>query len=339
MSAGLTDNDNMVSGRNIVPWHGLGEVVKGLMTAEECVKAASLNWPVEVEDIFDVRGNVIPERFAVTRKARAGVNNRAGEPEKDIVLEIVGNRYRPIQNTESFGFFDEVIGQKQAFYETAGSLGEGRKIWVMATLPGHLFINSNPDDKTEKWVLLHTSHDGSASLSLQLVAVRVVCQNTLSAALKSRTNVVKIRHTENFKLRVRDAQKTLELATAYFDDLQGLMNKLAAQPMNKDEMVKFTEVLLPTPAREAVIVGATAGVVNANDPSTRLINTRSAIVGLFDRGAGNRGQNRWDALNAVTDYVDHERSSRKTTTRMESAVLESGSGYRLKQRAVDLLSA
>lgn len=330
MSAGLTEQDNMVSGRNVVPWHGIGEVVKGLMTAEECIKLAEMDWAVEVEEIFDKRGKLVPERFAVTRKARTGKNDRAGKPEVDTVLEIVGNRYRPIQNTESFGFFDEVIGQKQAFYETAGTLNGGRKVWVMATLPGKLFIQSNPSDEAEKWVLLHTSHDGSASLTLQLVAVRVVCQNTLSAALSSRTNVVKIRHTENFKLRVRDAQKTLELATAYFDDLQGLMNKLAQASMSKDEMVKFTEVLLPAPTKAE----------NATpEASTRLINTRSSIVSLFDRGAGNLGKSRWDALSAVTDFVDHQRSSRGDTSKMESAVLETGSGSRLKQRAVDLLIA
>jgi phage/plasmid-like protein (TIGR03299 family) len=312
MSHGITENDTMVSGRNVVPWHSLGTVVKGTMTAEECIKLGGLDWPVEIEEIKDVRGNVIPERFAVTRK------------DKDLVLEIVGNRYHPIQNRESFGFFDEVIGKNQAFYETAGSLWEGRKVWIMASLPGNLFVNSNPDDKSEKWVLLHTSHDGSASLTLQLVAVRVVCQNTLSAALSSRTNVIKIRHTENAKKRVCDAQKVLELASAYFDDLQGLMNKLSEVPMNKDEMVKFTEQLLPAKDEAAAA-------------PTRLLNTRQAIVGLFDRGAGNAGKSRWDALNAVTDFVDHERGLRGETSRFESAIL--GSGANLKQRAVDLLAA
>jgi hypothetical protein len=142
--------------------------------------------------------------------------------------------------------------------------------------------------------------------------------------------VVKIRHTENYKLRVRDAQKTLELASAYFDDLQGLMNKLAQASMSKDEMVKFTEVLLPTPAKVELATPAA---------STRLINTRSNIVALFDRGAGNQGKSRWDALSAVTDFVDHERTTRGDTSRMESSVLETGSGSRLKQRAVDLLTA
>lgn len=330
MSAGLENTDNMVSGRNVVPWHGIGAVVKGLMTAEECIKLAEMDWAVEVEEIFDKRGKLIPERFAVTRRARAGKNDRAGNPEQDTVLEVVGNRYHPIQNSESFNFFDEVIGQKQANYETAGTLGGGKKVWIMATLPGKLFIQSNPADEAEKWVLLHTSHDGSASLTLQLVAVRVVCQNTLSAALASRSNVVKIRHTENYKLRVRDAQKTLELASAYFDDLQGLMNKLAQASMSKDEMVKFTEVLLPTPTKAELATPAA---------STRLINTRSNIVALFDRGAGNQGKSRWDALSAVTDFVDHERTTRGDTSRMESSVLETGSGSRLKQRAVDLLTA
>lgn len=51
------------------------------------------------------------------------------------------------------------------------------------------------------------------------------------------------------------------------------------------------------------------------DPETRLsghkvttktINIREELNRLFEKGSGNHGNSRWDALNAVTDYVDHQ---------------------------------
>jgi phage/plasmid-like protein (TIGR03299 family) len=305
----------MFSGQNITPWHGLGKIVAGLLTAKEAIDAASLNWNVKPLPVF-VDGKQVEHYQAMTRD------------DNGKVLSILGKRYTPIQNSDAFEFFDSVIGEGQAVYDTAGSLAEGAKVWIMAKLKGSLFIDSNPNDTIDKNVLLATSHDGSSSLQMMIVATRVVCQNTLSVALSEAQNVIKIRHTKNYANKKDAAMKALGLCNAYFDDLQTVINSLARHPMAKSEMVKFAEKLIPTSEDK--------------EESTRTQNIRSEIVTLFSRGKGNQGKSRWDALNAVTEYVDHSRATRTSgndanEARFASAML--GSGYNLKDKAFNLLVA
>lgn len=309
----------MFSGNNIVPWHGLGEVVAGQLTAKEALKTAHLDWEVKREPIYTHFGNVptqVEGYASITRQD----NGKS--------LGVVGSRYTVIQNEVAFDFFDEVVGSGQAVYETAGALADGKRIWIMARIPGHLFIDSRPDDKLDKMVLLMNSHDGSRALMMQHVTTRVVCQNTLSAALSGATNQISIRHTKNFEGKVNEAQRILKVIHGYYDNLQAVINTLAAQEMNQDGMVKFTEKLVP------------AVLEPGEDLPTRTLNIRNEINMLFTRGTGNLGKSRWDALNAVTEYVDHNRSTRgdnEQESRFSSSVL--GSGNQMKNRALEILTA
>lgn len=305
----------MFSGQNIVPWHKLGKVVPGLLTAVEAIKAASLDWQVKLENL--------------KHEGQDTDYHKVIRTDKNKLLSIVGSRYVPIQNEDSFNFFDEVVGSGQAVYDTAGSLNEGKKVWIMAKLKGQLFIDSRPNDKIDKNVLLVTSHDGSSSLSMQIVGTRVVCANTLSVALGEATNKINIRHTKNYQDKKDTAMRALKLCNAYFADLQGVLNVLNSQEMSLDGMNSFAEKLVPMPATKT-------------EDSTRTLNIRNEIVTLFSRGKGNLGKTRWDALNAVTEYVDHTRSTRtkgqeENEGRFTSSML--GSGANLKDKAFQLLTA
>jgi hypothetical protein len=96
---------------------------------------------------------------------------------------VVGTKYTPVQNKDAFAFFDEVVGNGQAKYTTAGSLRKGKKIWIQAEV-GKSFHIAGSDDEVKKYVLLHNSHDGSSTLNMLLTPVRTVCQNTLSMAIR-----------------------------------------------------------------------------------------------------------------------------------------------------------
>lgn len=306
----------MFSGNNETPWHKLGKVVAGMLTANEALKEAQMDWKVKLEPIYSmVNGKPIESN---RHKGVVRTDNQK-------LLEIVGNRYMPIQNVGAFDFFDKIVGEGQAVYETAGSLDEGRKIWIMAKLKGDLFLRSNPKDVTEKRVLLVNSHDGSSSLMIQHVAVRVVCQNTLSAAMKGLSNQIKIRHTANYENKVGEAQKVLQLIHGYYDDLNAIINSLAETSMNQKEMENFVGVLIPS-----------------EEETTRATNIRGTMVDLFRNGTGNNGKTRYDALNAVTEYVDSHRATRSSNdnegeNRFKSALM--GSGNALKNKALQLLTA
>jgi phage/plasmid-like protein (TIGR03299 family) len=334
MAHNLTQHEDgsveFFSGRNTPVWHSLGQIVEGLATAKEAIEHAKIGWGVEQVPVYmEANGEMIeiPGQFAVRRTD----NNHP--------LSIMSARYTPIQNVEAFEFFDSVIGSGQAVWDTAGSIGGGRKVFMQAVLPGKLFLKSNPDDVTEKRILFMTSHDGSTAMTGMITPIRVVCQNTMNAALKNHTNQFKVYHRKNYQAKANEAAKVLELAHAYFDDLQHVMNVLAEQEVTKTYVDGFITALIPSRKEDEEV-------------ATRTENRRNEIESLFREGTGNVGKTRWDLYNAVTEYVDHKQNGRVTMARIEkSAPLANveaeqrferslmGAGAALKQRAMDFLLA
>ena len=307
-------------------WHGLGQLSDRQLTAQEAIKEARLDWEVEQVPVYHKTEQdliEIPDQYLVRRKD----NQRP--------LSIMTKKYQVIQNHETFAFADEIIGSGQAVWDTAGSIGGGRVVFMQVELEGHLFLKSNPDDKTVKKVLFINSHDGSKALMGMITPVRVVCQNTLNAALGNMSNQFKVYHRKNYASKKEEAAKILGLANAFYDDLQTVMDTLAEQQVSKTYVEGFVTALMPSSKEEV---------------ATRTENRRNAITNLFSNGRGNNGETKWDLFNAVTEYVDHHSVGRITETRMEKsdalanldgearferAIL--GSGAVLKQKALSLL--
>lgn len=300
----------MFSGSGIVPWHGLGTVVSGLATAKEALELASLNWTVKPMPVT-VNGRVLD-----LKDQQGIVRSDTGD-----CLGIVKGRYTPIQNADAFDFFDRIVGEGKAVYDTAGSLRGGKQVWLLAKVNGPTHING---DEHRQWCLMVTSHDGSYAQQLSWVCERVVCANTLSIAMRGQSNKVTIRHTKNWQDKEKEARRVLGFGERYFDTIQEALSTLGSKLLTAEQMTQFSQVLVPAK--------------DENDIPTQTKNIRAEIDRLFARGDGNKGSTRWDALNAVTDYVDHSRTLRgDNSTRLESSLL--GSGSLLKQRAFDLLSS
>ena len=307
------------------PWHGLGVRVPAEVPSREAIIHAGLDWSVETRPVFaasserDLSGAPTADKSSWTEVPhyRAVVRTRDAKP-----LGIVGDRYRPIQNADAFGFFDAVVGDGQAIYHTAGSLDGGRKVWILAQLPGDLRVG---DDITQKFILLMNSHDGSTTLRMLMTPICVVCQNTLNLAMRGAgAEGLAIRHTASAMQRIDEARRALGLANSYYDEFQSHIEYLAAQRFTDGQMVRLAEHLFPGALEE---------------PSTRTLKARNNVIELFAHGRGHqpiRGT-AFAALNAVAEYVDHARPVRaadpggRQETRLTSSWL--GSGAALKRAA------
>lgn len=306
-----------------VPWHGLGEKVEKEITAAAAIRFAGLDWNLEKQPLFlkgknmvdniPVIGNSVPNAFAVVR------------PVDSRVLGVVSGAYEIIQNRECFDFMDSVIGDGQAVYHTAGSLFNGSIIFMTVKLPTDAQVGP---DKIEKYLLLSSSHDGSQSLSIRWTPVRVVCANTLSAAFGDFSGEVKIRHCRNYRDKVAQARKVLELTEHYYGQIEKLFGRLLETSFSHGQMEEFTSTLFPV----------------EGNVSKQTKNKRQRVIDLFYTGQGNAAvkNTKWAAYNAVTEYVDHYAVIRKregvfaNEARMNSVIY--GSGQDVKQKALELLS-
>jgi len=123
-----------------------------------------------------------------------------------------------VQNRDAFSFFDSIVGGEGIQYETAGALGKGERIFITAKLPSYIKVGN--DDLIEQYLFLTTSHDGYGSITAAFTPVRIVCNNTLNAALHNCSNSIKIRHTQNAKERLEEAHKVMGISNKLSEYLQ-----------------------------------------------------------------------------------------------------------------------
>ena len=191
------------------PWHGLGTMVEEAPTSLDALKLSGLDWTVEQKDIQVVDGEVVPNVKANIRSS----DNK--------VLGIVSDRYKIVQNVDAFAFTDALIGG-DVHYETAGSLKDGKQIWLLAKLPDREIVG----DRTETYCCFTNTHDGSGAIRVCMTPVRVVCNNTLNFALQHATRSWSVRHIGDIQSKIHEAQITLKMADAYMNELDVFANKM-----------------------------------------------------------------------------------------------------------------
>jgi phage/plasmid-like protein (TIGR03299 family) len=295
------------------PWHKLGQKLNNPATSEEAIVAAGLDYQVEKRALYinPSSGNVreVPNHFATVRM------------DTMTPLGVVGARYTPIQNRDAFRFFDALVGEGEAIYHTAGVLGKGEQIWIMAKLPGYIKVGGN--DIVDKYLLLTNSHDGSSVVRAKLTPIRVVCNNTLSAALaKDGNQEVRIRHTANAVLQLEQAHKLLGLSNDLYAQLETIFNQMKRKTFLTPDLKRYVEMLVPD-NKEA-------------DSNTRTELVRNKIYELHETGKGAELAygTAWGAYNAVTEYTDHVMGSRDSNKALKSMWF--GGGEALKHRAFSL---
>jgi len=238
------------------------------------------------------------------------------------VLGIVGERYRIVQNEEAFQFVDQLLGSSLNV-ETAGSLGGGRRVWVLATLPEHIEVGGDP---VRPYVLLMNSHDGSTAVIAATTPVRVVCQNTLNLSLRRAIQKFSIRHTEQISRRVHEARRVLDLSVDYYEQFKATGNQLASERCSERQLQKVLDELYP--------LGAEDSITDRTRKGREQVKER--IVDLFLRGAtqGNAPGSKWAAVNAIVEYGDWHRPIRQGGERFARAIDDGAQ----KTRALELIT-
>lgn len=274
------------------PWHGLGTIVNEAPTSAEAIKLAGLDWDVVSNPVFDANGNEIHGYKANTRST------------DNSVLGIVSNKYKIVQNKEAFEFTDNLIESGDVKYETAGSLKNGRQIWLLAKMPEKNILG----DKFDPYICFSNTHDGTGAIKVCMTPIRVVCNNTLNFALSNATRTWSTKHMGDMAGKIHEAKITLGLANKYMDELTIAADKYANTKITDTEIEAVLNDLFP---------------VDLNEDTKRKINNVQEIKDAFyvcynmPDIAKFKGT-QYGVINAMSDMVGHSSPARKTATYQEN---------------------
>jgi phage/plasmid-like protein (TIGR03299 family) len=288
------------------PWQNMGIELNHPATARDAIEMAGLDYTVVKKPLGLDTGSK-QDVYATVRT------------DTDEFLGFVNESYKPIQNSDAFTFFDALIAEDEATYETAGVLGNGERIWILAKLPGYIKVHGN--DIVDKYLLLTNSHDGSSHVRVKIAPIRVICNNTLTAALQGVGDIPVI-HSANSVQDPEQAVAILGLSNVLYEQLDAIFNGMAARKITEEQLREYVQALVPD-NEEA-----------QNTARTKKI--RDSVLQLHDSGRGAylaRGTV-WGAFNSVAEYTDHLMLGEDSTTRLNSIWF--GRGEQLKLKAFHL---
>lgn len=295
------------------PWHGLGAKVMEAPDSEGALIAAGLNWNVIQEPIFTGENEPI-------RGYKANIRDSDRR-----VLGVVTDRYKVIQNHEAFAFTDELLGQGVR-YETAGSLQDGKKVWLLAHMP-HEYIISG--ERISPYLLFSNTHDGSGAIKVALTPIRVVCNNTLNLALSTAKRSWSMVHTGDIRSKMQEARDTLFMAERYMDELGKEFEALRLKKLPDQKVMEYIEVLLP------VEDGSTPQQIKNIERLREDMKIR-----YFDApDLQDTGKNAYRFINAVSDFATHAKPLRRTANYKENLFARTAEGNPLIDRAYQMMCA
>jgi phage/plasmid-like protein (TIGR03299 family) len=275
------------------PWHKLGQKLERPATAAEAMAAAQLDWNVLKHPLYAGRSDrrLLPDYFAVVREDRWQVGDAK-------VMGIVGKAYTPLQNADAFAFFDPIVGAGAAIYHTAGALGAGERVWMLAKLPSEIRVIG--DDIVEKYLLLSNSHDGKSSVQVKFTPIRVVCENTLTMALRGGPTI-RAAHTRELPQRLELARHLLGLVDQRFKNLEDEFKRMVAVPMDGNRLNAYLEKVFPNPEH-----GSDPERYEKARQQTEYDRAGSEYKFLEGRGNKTKGVagTLWAAYNGVAEYID-----------------------------------
>ena len=295
--------------------------VEACKTAQEVMECAGLNWEVQKCELvakmpYNENGVKHDDSFVRNLNQCTPVQNAFATYRKDInyPLGIVKDKYTPVQNIDAFNFFDGAIGKDKAIWQTAGYFGHGERIFVSAKLPKNIFVNGDPVDN---YLVFTTSHDGSSGVKILFTPIRVVCQNTLNAAIRTTTNYVSFRHTSKVHSNLDIAAEILGICENKIDELSQQYKELAKIKMSDKEAYNaFANTILTDKEINSIkqtghkveeIIFKSWRAIDDAGISMKKANTLHEMANYYFNGIGQKEivGNAWGVYNAVTGFYSN----------------------------------
>ena len=295
------------------PWHGLGTMVMEAPDSKKALELAGLNWSVFQQELITADGVPI-----------SGFKANLRSTDKQ-VLGVVSDRYKVVQNEEAFAFTDALLGEGVR-YETAGSLQDGRRTWILAKLPQKYIISG---DEITPYLVFMNSHDGSGAIKAAMTPIRVVCMNTLNLALSTAKRSWSTNHIGDIKGKLEDARYTLLYADQYMAELGKAIDALNRIKISDKKVYEYIDELFP------LVDGA------SEQQKKNLLRLKEDVkMRYFDapdlKGVGKNG---YRFVNAVSDFATHAKPLKERANYKENLFARTVDGNAMIDRAYELVKA
>jgi phage/plasmid-like protein (TIGR03299 family) len=239
------------------------------------------------------------------------------------VVGTVGGQWHPLQNVKAFAPIRPALDEGIARIETAGSLRDGKHVWMMVAFDKEAIVERvYADEDTRAAVfkveellneilpygLFMNDHSGQGKAVVKKTGIRVVCANTLDWSLKSEDGFsIAVRHTQNVEESYRIASEML------FKHIAVEIAKLATYRET------FRETILPERGFKRFVLDKAVPVAQLENrimrrEGNKRTETALAKAGekrleirrLWEDGDGHVGDHSaWEAWNGLIQWLDH----------------------------------
>lgn len=334
-------------------------------TVTEFMEDAEQAWTVSHSPICDATGKPVTKiaHYADGTTEEFAVGKIAKRDDTGECIGIVGPNTHILQNVEAFGPLQAYLDAGLITLETAGCLEGGAKVWTLAKINRPAF-SVMKEDTIDKYLLVSNSHDGTLAVRVAITGVRVVCWNTMSAAIfdkDAQKDIIRIRHSSKVQVKTADAIANIERLNEAMDKGFAKLSALATRNITTTQARQyFKDVFEMTPRKGGFelpqqsldlldeLCGNYEDNVNmvrelyANHQQAETIAAEAQeIVGsqilteMLETGIGQKqgAETWWAAYNAVTQYLTHNRG-RTEETRFNSLMY--GDSAKKNDRAFEL---
>lgn len=281
------------------PWHGLGVELKEAPTPQHLLKQAGLNWTVSKRPIWTADESTFATKPCGTNLMFNNLYALVRDSDNSI-FGVCGPAYQPFQNGEVFEFFNKFTEAGNMKMEVAGSLKNGRWIWALARLEEGAFTLTG-NDKNYTYLLLCSPHIWGEALTIMFTSIRVVCWNTLTAALnKAVSGKFKAVHNRGFADVKGLAALSVEHAM-----VQKAVYEQKAKLLSQQKIVDVTALYnyIATLIQPDLVTKGDADSADFHKTAQQILYNYHTAPGSELKSAKGTW---WGAFNAVTYYFDHQ---------------------------------
>ena len=300
-----------------LPWHGLGQKLDPDTTIEQWKIAAGMDWHIQKRPlnygVKDDAGNILPMKSPLFAHVRSDTQDWLGSGTKQFQL---------FQPGDALEFFRDLVDGSRFAIETAGCLKGGKQFWALAR--ADLTVTIGQRDVLNPYLLIATANDGTMSTVADFTTVRVVCNNTLTAAVGSNGQKAKIKIPHSRKFDHNEVKSQLGLIDDRLETFALEADQLSQRKLSRDEAIAFFMGLFA----KYDDLGKVTNERTVNSVMPKVLRAYARGPGAdLDTAAGTA----WGAVNAVTHYLDFDSRAQSNDNRFASGQL--GQNMQLKQKA------